>query len=102
MDDDFHPTLAACANNARAWTAALMVQEIDLRTNAHLKVAHEGQEYADNPSLEEAADVFISLFVSMAHHGWTNADLANAVWDKMAVNRERTWYKKADGTYQHD
>lgn len=93
--------LNTAGNNAQGWAEALKVQGIDLVTNAHLKVAHEAKEYADDQSIEEAADVFISLLVSLAQTGHTVYDLAKAVHAKMIVNRGRTWEKLPDGTYQH-
>lgn len=93
--------LEYAANDARGWAAALAIQGIDLRPNAHLKVRDEGAEYAEEPSLEEAADVYISLMVSLENFGWSNGDLALAVFSKMLVNRQRQWAQGPDGTYQH-
>jgi len=83
------------------WFKRLASEGIDLTTNAHLKVEKEAIEYADDPSLEEAADVFISLVGSMHHQGWTTVDLVAAVQAKMEINEKRTWVQLDDGTYQH-
>lgn len=83
------------------WFHVLHDQGIDLTTNAHIKVEHEAREFADDPSLEEAADVFIALLGALHQRGWTPGDLAAAVYNKMNVNENRKWEQKPDGTYQH-
>lgn len=93
--------LPAAINRAVAWFERLKREGIDLTGNAHLKVEKEAIEYADEPSLEEAADVFIALVGSLHSKGWTTYDLAVAVQEKMTVNEQRTWAKQNDGTYQH-
>lgn len=93
--------LAAATYRAYAWFGVLASRGIDLRENAHLKVKHEAAEFADNPCLEEAADVFISLVGSLSQFGWDATDLAVAVDTKMAVNEKRRWAQMPDGTYQH-
>jgi len=95
-------TLDALADEVQEWTDGLHLAGIDLTTNAHLKVEEEAGEYADDQSIEEAADVFISLFASLNSRGYTSAHLALAVKEKLAVNRERTWSLMPDGTYHHD
>lgn len=72
-----------------------------LTTLGHIKVKHEAAEFADEPSLEEAADVVISLIGALHHRGWTLTDLSKAILLKMTVNRQRTWFQKPDGTFQH-
>lgn len=73
----------------------------DLRVNAHRKTANEAQEFADEPCLDEAADVFIALIAAVIHMRHTPADLATAVEAKVAVNRQRSWVRLLDGTWQH-
>lgn len=65
------------------------------------KLRDEAQEFYDEPSLEEGADVFISLLGACFSEGWTAHDLAVAVIAKMKINRTRTWIEQPDGTYQH-
>lgn len=93
--------LNPAAVRATAWFDRLRAEGIDLTTNAHVKVEHEAIEFADEPSLEEAADVFIALIGALHAQNWTPNDLAVAVGDKMAINEKRTWEQKSDGTYQH-
>jgi predicted house-cleaning noncanonical NTP pyrophosphatase (MazG superfamily) len=87
--------------DAQMWFADLAGQGIDLTGNAHLKVLHEATEFAEDPSLEEAADVLISLLGAIVQQGRSIDSLAAAVRAKMAVNRARTWHQLEDGTYQH-
>ena len=70
-------------------------------TGTHQKVINEAKEFAAEPSLEEAADVFIALVVACQHSGWDPSQLETAVRTKMAINRSRTWEKAPDGTFQH-
>lgn len=93
--------LLAASDRAVAWFAVLASRGIDLTTNAHIKCKHEAKEFADNPSLEEAADTYISLLGAITQFGWTYDDLAVAVDTKMATNEKRKWAKMPDGTYQH-
>lgn len=93
--------LSHSANDVQGWVAALDVQGVDLSTNAHLKVYEEAGEFAADPCVEEAADVFISLMAACVNLGIKPADLAKAVYQKMVVNRGRVWAKMADGTYHH-
>lgn len=74
----------------------------DLRVNAHVKVAEEARELAEDPSPEEWADVAIALVGTALGHGWSVATLAAAVRDKVEVNRARTWVEKPDGTWRHE
>jgi hypothetical protein len=106
-------SLNYASNNVIGWVAALRTQGIDLTSNAHLKVLEEAKEYAEDPSIEEAADVFISLIASLASKGVSGYDLALAskgvsgydlalaVEMKMVTNRSRTWKEQTDGTYHH-
>jgi hypothetical protein len=71
------------------------------RANSHLKLAKEAVEFADDPSLEEAADILICLAAAAREQGWTLWDLAEAVERKNAINADRTWQQQDDGTYQH-
>lgn len=95
------PSLNYVANDVQGWVAALGVQGIDLSGNGHLKVVSEAKEYAEDQSIEEAADVFISLLASLVSNGYDCTDLAVAAHAKMMVNRQRTWAQGEDGTYQH-
>lgn len=93
--------LVDATDRAYAWFAVLASRGVDLTSNAHVKCKHEAAEFADNPCLEEAADVFISLCGALAQFGWTSDDLAVAVDSKMAINENRKWAQQPDGTYQH-
>ena len=73
----------------------------DLTEKAHLKAAHEAVEFSDEPSLEELADTIICLVVAAYKRDWTIADIAQAVDDKMIVNKLRVWDQQPDGTWQH-
>lgn len=93
-------TLRGAANDVTGWFGLLA--QLGFDTSAQdLKVSKEAAEFAENPSLDEAADVFISLLGSCRTHGWSQEDLAAAVHSKMAVNRQRKWIQLDDGTYQH-
>lgn len=86
---------------AAEWLDGLASAGPDLRVNAHRKVAHEAQEFAENPCVEEFADVIICLVGAAFHHGWSETDIARAIEAKVAVNRARTWKQEPDGTWQH-
>lgn len=94
-------SLDLSAARAGDWFLSLAFQGIDLTTNAHLKVKHEAIEFAEEPSLEEAADVFIAILGAIHQRGWTPWQLAEAVEEKLTINERRTWHKQPDGTYQH-
>lgn len=93
--------LVDASYRAWAWFGSLKSRGIDLTENAHLKVKKEADEFADDPCLEEAADVYISLIGALAQRGWGMDDLGLAVDTKMAINEKRNWRQTADGTYQH-
>lgn len=93
--------MTVASNRCIAWFRRLAAEGIDLTDNAHIKVEKEAIEFADEPSLEEAADVYISLLGAMYQRGWTPLDLAVAVQMKMEVNEQRSWVRLDDGTYQH-
>jgi DNA-binding transcriptional regulator YhcF (GntR family) len=84
------------------WFGELEQQGVMVRHGRQgLKVKKEAAEFYDNPSLEEAADVVISLLGACYSADWSLEDLTQAVRDKMVINRARTWEKQDDGTYQH-
>ena len=66
-----------------------------------LKCAKEAREFAEEPSLDEAADVLTCVlgWVHLAGHD-VHALLA-ASHTKMAINNARTWQQQPDGTWQH-
>lgn len=67
--------------------------------SALLKLFEETGELVKNPtSSNEYADICIMLFDLANMHG---VDLAKAITDKLAVNRERNWGFTAVGTLQH-
>jgi hypothetical protein len=93
--------LVPAINRAVAWFTDLHSRGLSLTDSADLKMVKEAKEYAEDPSLEEAADVFIALVGSLWHKGWDTHDLAVAVQLKMAINEEREWVRLEDGTFQH-
>lgn len=90
----------ACAAT-RDWLLALAVDGPDLRVSAHVKAAHEAEEFRADPSLEEAADVLMCLIGALDYRGHSIADLAAAVAAKVEVNKMRTWAQQPDGSWQH-
>jgi hypothetical protein len=88
--------------NVRDWFDELREDGPDLTINGHKKAAHEAVELADEPSLEELADVVICLVAVCIHNGWTMAEVETAIKAKNAINKERTWFQKPDGTWQHN
>lgn len=67
--------------------------------SALLKLFEETGELVRDPSdAGEYADIFIMLFDLADMHG---VDVAKAIRDKLALNRQRTWTKTATGTLQH-
>lgn len=97
MTDELEHALREAAR----WLETLAEDGPDLTVNAHKKAAHEAQEFAENPVLEEAADVFICLMGTAVRKGWTTRDIAEAIQSKLEINRLRTWMQKPDGTWQH-
>lgn len=94
-------TLATALSGAAHWLNALADDGPDLRIKAHVKAAHEAVELAEEPSLEELADVAICLVGTSLHHGWSSDDVAAAIIAKVKVNSQRTWGKTPDGSWQH-
>lgn len=94
--------LFVTALDVQRWFNELRLQGIRLTDgNTGAKLLEEAQEFKDNPSLEEAADCFISLLGAVDGQGWTLNQLAQAVTDKMAINRQRVWVQQPNGTYRH-
>lgn len=87
--------------DAQDWLMDRLEAGQDLFTTAHLKAVHEAQEFADEPSLDEMADVIMCLAGAALQRGWTLADVAGALRDKVMVNRARTWAMNEDGTWSH-
>lgn len=94
-------TLDLAFTQAADWLNRLAESGPDLTVNAHRKTAHEAQELAEEPSLEEFADVVICLVGTALHHGWSEAEVARAVMSKVSINSARTWAQEPDGTWQH-
>ena len=97
-------SLAASIQDAERWLREMHARKVFDMTvqSSHLKVAHEAAELADDPSLEEAADVTIAMVATCIEQRWSEEDLAAAIRAKVAVNRRRTWRKQPDGTFQHE
>ena len=69
-------------------------------SSALIKMFEEiGELTKDLRSPGEYADVMIMLLDLANMH---DVDIAQAVWDKMAVNRSRKWTVTETGTYQHE
>jgi hypothetical protein len=96
--------LGVAALDAYQWFREMLdnPEAPDVAATGPLKTVKEAKEFCDEPSLEEAADVIISVLGATFHRGWTVADVARAMITKTEVNRARTWHKLPDGTYQHD
>jgi len=98
------PLIGDVAVEVTDWFEQLQVQQgltFSLDKQA-LKFRNEALEFAAEPErMDEAADVMISLLGTLWMQGKDLADLAQAVADKLAVLRLRTWATAADGTYQH-
>jgi hypothetical protein len=77
----------------------------DATSKEHLtKALGEVQEAIDAPKskrLMEYADVIHCIVAAASRDGYSADDLDAAVWAKLAINRQRTWVKMPDGTYQH-
>ena len=65
------------------------------------KCAAEAAEFAQNPSLDEAADVLITLLGWVTSNDHPIRDWLDVAHQKMQVNLRRTWVQQADGTWQH-
>lgn len=92
--------LSDAAEETRLWFLKIRSEGFDL-AGQHRKVLEEAREFSEDPCLEEAADVFITLIGSCVVGGWSLETLADAVSLKMEVNRGRTWAMQKNGTYQH-
>ncbi len=93
--------LDAAMLGAVAWLAGLRRVGPDLVINAHKKLAHEAIELADDPSLEEVADVMICLAGVLLARDWDFEQVSRAIAAKIIVNESRTWFQEPDGTWQH-
>ena len=92
--------LATLAAIWREWHTEHFALGDDSRP-AEIKVAQEAQEFCDDPSLEEAADVIVPLLTWLDTKGLTVDDLLDAVDAKIHENMQRTWVRQPDGTFQH-
>jgi predicted house-cleaning noncanonical NTP pyrophosphatase (MazG superfamily) len=93
--------LVVALSRAQLWMLRLASNGPDLTVNAHRKAAHEAAEFADDPTLEEAADVLICLAGAALAHDWSIEDIARAVQAKTSINARRHWEQQGDGTWQH-
>ena len=89
-------------SNAAEWLLKRKLAGQDMLLNAHKKTIKEATELADDPSLEELADVYICLVGVSLQNGWSMRDVAAAIEAKNAINEGRTWHRLPDGTWQHD
>ena len=65
------------------------------------KCLAEAQEFAADPSLEEAADVLITLLSWCAQTNHWSGEMLEAAEAKMVRNRQRQWNRQPDGTFRH-
>jgi hypothetical protein len=93
--------ISIAAREVYTWVESLKNDGIDIAEHAGKKAVHEAQEFVDNPSLEEAADTIIAVLGACRGQEWTLRELGSAMLAKMEVNRQRTWERQPDGTYQH-
>jgi hypothetical protein len=90
------------AERIEEWFERLETQGIRIKSGpVGAKLYKEAKEFYEDPSLEEGADVFISLLGAIFTVGWTLEELAQAIADKMTINEGRSWALQDDGTYQH-
>jgi hypothetical protein len=92
--------LGVASQRAFRWFGHIWDRGFD-NTGQETKMAKEVAEFVAEPSLDEAADVLITLIGSIRKYGWTVDDLARATQAKMEVNENRQWTLLDDGTYQH-
>lgn len=90
------PTLDAAERNVVEWWQGMDPERKASRKP--LKAVQEMQEFIDQPSPEEAADVVIALIAWFWQNGWS---LSSYVIRKMAINRARRWAQLPSGHYQH-
>ncbi len=84
-----------------SWLRMMRLSGIDLTVTAHLKTLEEAKEFALEPSLEEAADVILTIAGAAINRGWTIKELGDAIVQKILINMEREWVRSEDGTYRH-
>lgn len=92
--------LTDAAIRTYAWFGLLVSRGYDMSAQP-TKVKKEAIEFAEDPTIEELADVFITVIGAASVKGWSMDELAVAVDTKMAINEKRNWRKTDDGTYQH-
>lgn len=92
--------LSDAAARTYGWFGVLMSRGFDM-SGQPIKVKREAIEFAEEGTLEELADVFITVIGAAAVKGWSMDELAVAVDSKMAINEVRKWTQQSDGTYQH-
>ncbi len=69
---------------------------------AHIKLSHEAQELAEDPTdLHEMADVLMCVAGIMIRNNWTAEQVNVAIDQKLKINLARTWKRLDDGTWRH-
>jgi predicted house-cleaning noncanonical NTP pyrophosphatase (MazG superfamily) len=69
---------------------------------AHVKLSHEAQELAEDPTdLYELADVLMCVAGIMIRNKWSAEQVNVAINQKIEINKARTWKRLNDGTWQH-
>jgi predicted house-cleaning noncanonical NTP pyrophosphatase (MazG superfamily) len=86
---------------AEQWILSRIDNGQNVSLHADTKASHEIQEFIDDPSLEELADVFICLQGVMVREGWSIYDVSDAIYSKVEVLFGRQWNQNNDGTWSH-
>lgn len=65
------------------------------------KLLEEVNEFIDDSTVEEGADVLICVMIELRKRGVSLEDLLFSVYEKMRLNLSRTWEVQSDGTLHH-
>lgn len=65
------------------------------------KLPEEVQEFIEDPSLDEAADILLCLVIELRQRGFGLVELLVKAEYKMELNLTREWEVQPDGTIHH-
>lgn len=65
------------------------------------KLPEEVQEFIEDPSLDEAADVLLCVLIELRQRGYDLVQLLVVAETKMNLNLLREWEVQPDGTIHH-
>lgn len=65
------------------------------------KLPEEFEEFKKDPSVDEAADVFLCLLIELRQRGHSLDRLLYVAHKKAQINLDRAWVKQLDGTIHH-